>query len=163
MVGGAHVAERRRADQVLDRVVAEEGGEIGQLIRRLRAEYRFSLSQAAVLGRLDREGPGTTSGLAAAERVTPQSMARTVAELEAAGLLARRPDPGDRRQRLVELTGPGRAALAEERRRREGWLAEAMASGLSPAEQDILLEAVGLLRRLAQIDDPRGREGGAHA
>jgi DNA-binding MarR family transcriptional regulator len=136
---------------------------IGQLIRRLRAEYRFSLSQAAVLGRLDREGAGTTSRLAAAERVTPQSMARTVAELEAAGLVARRPDPGDRRQRLVELTARGRAALAEERRRREGWLAEAMTSGLTPPEQDLLLEAVGLLRRLAQMNDPRDREGAVDA
>jgi DNA-binding MarR family transcriptional regulator len=147
--------------------VAEAAAElrtaIGQLIRRLRAEYRFSLSQAAVLGRLDREGAATTSRLAAAERVTPQSIARTVAELEAAGLVARRPDPGDRRQRLVELTGPGRAALAEERRRREGWLAEAMTSGLTPSEQDLLLEAVGLLRRLAEMDDPRDHEGAAHA
>jgi DNA-binding MarR family transcriptional regulator len=129
---------------------------IGQLIRRLRAEYRFSLSQAAVLGRLDRGGPATTSALAAAERVKPQSMARTVAELEAAGLVARTADPDDRRQRLVDLTGPGRAALEEERRRREGWLAQAISTGLSEREQALLVEAVDLLRRLAQMgSDPR--------
>ena len=29
---------------------------LGQLVRRLRAEHRFSLAQASVLGRLDREG-----------------------------------------------------------------------------------------------------------
>ena len=39
-------------------------------------------------------GPQTTSALAAAERVRPQSMAQTIAELEAAGLVARRPRPG---------------------------------------------------------------------
>jgi DNA-binding MarR family transcriptional regulator len=127
---------------------------IGQLIRRLRAEYRFSLSQAAVLGRLDRGGPATTSALAAAERVKPQSMARTVAELEAAGLVARTADPGDRRQRLVDLTGPGRSALDEERRRREGWLAQAIAE-LSEREQALLVEAVDLLRRLAQTGSER--------
>ena len=30
---------------------------VGQLIRRLRSKHRFSISQAAVLGRLDRHGP----------------------------------------------------------------------------------------------------------
>jgi DNA-binding MarR family transcriptional regulator len=126
---------------------------IGQLIRRLRAEYRFPLSQAAVLGRLDREGPRTTSGLAAAERVTPQSMARTVAELEADGLVGRRADPSDARQRPVELTAAGRVALAEERARRDGWLAQAIARDLTPAEQAVLVGAVALLRRLAQTAD----------
>jgi DNA-binding MarR family transcriptional regulator len=128
---------------------------IGQLIRRLRAEYRFSLAQAAVLARLDREGALTTSRLAGAERVKPQSMARTVADLEAAGLLRRRPDPEDRRQRLVELTQAGQAALRESRRRREGWLAQAIATGFSAQEQRVLIDAVDLLRRLAAMEgDP---------
>src|SRR5579875_3525383 len=96
---------------------------LGRLMRRLRAEHRFSLSQAAVLGRLDREGAQSVSQLAAAERVRPQSMAQTVAELEAEGLLARR--------------------------QREGWLAQAIAA-LSPEEQRVLDEAVGLLRRLVE-------------
>jgi hypothetical protein len=51
---------------------------IGQLVRRLRAEHRFPISHASVLARLDREGPRTTSALAAAERVRPQSMAQTL-------------------------------------------------------------------------------------
>ena len=50
---------------------------LGQLVRRLRAEHRFPISQATVLSRLDREGAATTSALAAAERVRPQSMAHT--------------------------------------------------------------------------------------
>ena len=41
---------------------------LGHLIRRLRSEHRFSLSQGSVLGRLDREGPQSTSKLASAER-----------------------------------------------------------------------------------------------
>src|SRR6202035_4408229 len=80
---------------------------LGQLVRRLRAEHRFSLSQGAVLGRLDREGTSSIGELAVAERVRPQSMAQTVCDLEALGLIARRPDPGDRRRVLVELTESG--------------------------------------------------------
>ena len=80
---------------------------LGQLVRRLRAEYSFPVAQATVLSRLDREGPQTASALAAAERVRPQSMAQTLAELEAAGLIERRPDPGDRRSSQIELTEGG--------------------------------------------------------
>jgi DNA-binding MarR family transcriptional regulator len=124
---------------------------LGQLIRRLRAEHSFSLSQGVVLARLDREGPQTTSALATAERLRPQSMAQTVAELQVAGLVSRRPDPIDRRQVLIELTDEGRRTLADDRRRREGWLAQAMAEELTPDEQETLIRAVPLLRRLTQL------------
>jgi DNA-binding MarR family transcriptional regulator len=122
---------------------------LSQLIRRLRAEHQFPLSQGAVLGRLDREGPRSIGELAVAERVRPQSMAQTVAELEAEGLVERHADPDDRRRALVSLTGAGRAALRVDRRRREGWLAGAIAERLTDPEQAVLAEAVELLRRLA--------------
>jgi DNA-binding MarR family transcriptional regulator len=122
---------------------------IGQLVRRLRAEHRFSLSNGAVLGRLDRDGPMSTSDLAAAERVRPQSMAQTVTELKADGLIEGRPDPDDARRALLELTAEGRGTLEEDRRHREGWLIRAIAEGFSEREQEALARAVPLLRRLA--------------
>lgn len=122
---------------------------IGRLTRRLRAERSFSISHTAALGRLDREGPRTTSALALAERVKPQSMAQTLAELEGGGLITRRPDPGDRRQTLIELTALGRETLARERARSQGWLAEAIDEGLTPAERDVLAQALPLLLRIA--------------
>ncbi len=122
---------------------------LGQLVRRLRAEHRFSLAQGAVLGRLDRDGASSTSDLAAAERMRPQSMAQIVTELEADGLLSRRPDPGDGRRALIELTDQGRLTLEAERRQREGWLIRAMAESFSEEEQRALTRAVPLLRRLA--------------
>jgi DNA-binding MarR family transcriptional regulator len=121
---------------------------LGQLMRRLRAEHGFSLSQGAVLGRLDREGPSSVSALAAAERVRPQSMAQTVSDLELDELVDRTPDPTDGRRALVGLTDAGRSTLAAERLKREGWLAEAIAEGLSTEEREVLARAVPLLRRL---------------
>jgi DNA-binding MarR family transcriptional regulator len=132
------------------RVASELRVVLGQLVRRLRAEHRFPLAHGAVLGRLDREGPRSVSDLAVAERVRPQSMAQTVGDLEADGLVARRPDPGDRRRALVELTAQGREALEADRRHRVGWLARAIDDDLSPAEQAVLAESVELLRRLAE-------------
>jgi DNA-binding MarR family transcriptional regulator len=124
---------------------------LGHLIRRLRAQHHFSLSQGSVLGRLDREGPQCTSHLATAERVRPQSMGQTVAELEEQGLVERRSDPDDGRRTLIELTEAGRVELQEVRGRREGWLAEAIAEHLSDEERQALAEAVPLLGRLAEL------------
>jgi len=122
---------------------------LGQLIRRLRAEHRFSLAHGIVLGRLDREGAMSTSDLAGAERVRPQSMAQTVNELESDGLISRRPDPADGRRALLELTDEGRQTLAADRHQREGWLIQAITDGFSEQEQRALAQAVPLLMRLA--------------
>jgi DNA-binding MarR family transcriptional regulator len=124
---------------------------LGQLMRRLRAEHSFSLTQGAVLGRLDRDGPLGTVELAAAERVRPQSMGQTLAELEAQGLVVRRPHETDRRRTLIDLTDDGRRVLAEDRKRRIGWLAEAIDRELSAEEQETLDRAVALLARLAEL------------
>jgi DNA-binding MarR family transcriptional regulator len=132
-------------------LASELRGVLGHLIRRLRGQHRFSLSQGSVLGRLDREGPQSTSKLASAERVRPQSMGQTVGELESQGLVARRPDPADRRSALIELTEAGRAELGEDRARREGWLAEAIEENFSDEEREALEEAVRLLARLAEV------------
>jgi DNA-binding MarR family transcriptional regulator len=132
-------------------VASELRAVVGQLIRRLRARGSFPLSQGSVLGRLDREGPLSVSDLAHAERIRPQSMAQTVGDLELDGLVERRPDPGDRRRALVLLTDAGRAALAAERRRREGWLVKAIEE-LPPADQATVERAIVLLRRLADAE-----------
>jgi DNA-binding MarR family transcriptional regulator len=122
---------------------------IGQIVRRLRAEHGFSLAQGTVLGSLDRIGPQSISDLAAAARVRPQSMAQTVHELEATGLVERRPDPGDRRRAFVSLTAAGMERLTADRRHREGWLARVIAEDLSDDERAALRRAAPVLRRIA--------------
>lgn len=122
---------------------------LGQLMRRLRTQHRFSLSQGAVLGRLDRCGTTSIGDLALAEHVRPQSMTQTIAELEADALISRHSDPSDGRRTLIELTDRGRSTLEEDRRQRDGWLARTIAGDLSEREQQQLAEALALLRRLA--------------
>jgi DNA-binding MarR family transcriptional regulator len=124
---------------------------LGRLVRRLRREYTLPLSQATVLSRLDRKGPRTTSALAHDERVRPQSMAQTIADLVDEGLVERRPDPGDRRQTLIELTVLGRETLGLTRARRDDWLARAISDALSREEQEILARAIPLLGRIADL------------
>ena len=121
---------------------------LGRLIRRLRVEHRFPYTQGVVLGRLDREGPQSVSDLAASERVRPQSMAQTVGDLEADGLVVRRPDPDDGRRAVVSLTGAGRSELEADRRHREGWLVRAIEE-LPDEDRATVERAIVLLRRLA--------------
>ncbi|BCJ36509.1 MarR family transcriptional regulator [Actinocatenispora thailandica] len=124
-----------------------------RLVRRLRAERPasgLSLTRVNVLGRLDREGPATMSDLAAAEGITPQSMARTVGELVDAGLLTRRADPDDGRRQLLDVTPAARRLLAEDRSRRDSWLAVALTERLSAEERAMLRIAGRLLDRLAE-------------
>lgn len=122
---------------------------LGQLKRRLREQHRFSLSQGAVLGRLDREGTRSIGDLALAEHVRPQSMTQIVSDLEAERLIERHPDPDDGRRTLVALTEQGLSALEADRRQRDGWLARAIAEDLTAHEQQVLSEALVLLRRLS--------------
>jgi DNA-binding MarR family transcriptional regulator len=133
-------------------IASELRGVLGAVVRRLRRENRLPLSHGSVLARIDREGAQSVSDLALAERVRPQSMAQTVADLEASGLVARRPDPDDRRRAPVELTAAGHDALGRDRVHREGWMARVIAEDFSPAEQALLRDAAALLRRLAESE-----------
>ena len=123
---------------------------LGQLFRRLRSENRLPFAHGAVLARLERDGPSSASELAAAERVRPQSMAETVGDLEADGLVARAPHPTDKRRTLVSLTDSGRDTLNADRMLREGWLAQAISEHLSADERRTLAAALAVLRRLAE-------------
>lgn len=122
---------------------------IGELVRHLRTEDVLPQNQAGVLGRLVREGPHTTAELAERQRVRHQSMARTVALLVGAGLVRQEPHPSDGRKLVLHATDAGAEALFEQRRNREGRIAEAIERELTAAEQDLLRQAVPLLRRIS--------------
>ncbi|MFE3946401.1 MarR family winged helix-turn-helix transcriptional regulator [Streptomyces sp. NPDC059118] len=94
----------------------------------------MSLTTAATLSRLEREGPIRLTVLAAAEGLAQPSMTVLVQRLEAQGLASRVADPQDGRVRLVGITEAGRELLAE--RRRAG---DARVAGLLAAlpEQDV--------------------------
>jgi DNA-binding MarR family transcriptional regulator len=123
---------------------------IGQLMRRLRTEANpseLSWSQVATLARLDKLGWMTTADLARAESVKPQSMGATLADLEQDGLVQRRPHPTDGRQVLFALTAEGVEARRKRRIAKREWLLAAMAK-LAPAEQQTLIAAIALIKRL---------------
>ncbi|GAA0455133.1 MarR family transcriptional regulator [Paractinoplanes deccanensis] len=123
-----------------------------RLRRRLREVARLdelTPSQTSVLSRLDKGGPASSSDLAAAERVRPQSMAATIAAIEQAGLVTRTPDPADGRKQLISLSELGREKISVSRQAREEWMARALADDFTEEERQALIAALPLLDRLA--------------
>jgi DNA-binding MarR family transcriptional regulator len=125
---------------------------VARLTRRLRAERAstdLSLTQLGVLGTLTRRGPSTIGELAAAENVQPPSMTRTVNCLADQELVRREPHQTDRRQVVVHLSAEAERVLAEDRKRKDAWLARRLAE-LTPDERRLLRQVAPILERLAQ-------------
>lgn len=90
----------------------------------------------------------TTSAMARAEAMRPQSMGALLAALEAMGLTSGRPDPSDGRQTMISLTDSCRSLIEKGRAARQDWLTHTVETRLSPEEQKQLLSAMALLQRL---------------
>jgi DNA-binding MarR family transcriptional regulator len=119
--------------------------------RRLRQEAggELSPSQAAALASIARHGPLTPSELAARERIKRPTATRTLANLEEAGLVTRADDPRDRRSRLVSITPAGRRLIADQRERKDAYLARRLAQ-LNARERATLAGAVAVLERMLE-------------
>ena len=108
------------------------------------ARHGLTMWGYAVLSTLDRTAFRTQAALAEAINADKTRIIRTLDELQDDGYLERRPDPDDRRVRLLEITAKGRAvkdAVQDEiQRGEEQWLGE-----LSAEERRVFLRA---LRRM---------------
>ena len=125
------------------------------LSRRMRNQPpgdELSPSEAAVIGRLGREGPQTPGALARAEHVQPPSMSRILDRLEKRGLLRRDPMPGDRRQALISRTAAAEALVLRTREQRTRWLTDLL-STLRPDEIAAVERAAPILAELAEQPD----------
>lgn len=115
--------------------------------RPLLAAHGLSMWAYIVLSQLNRQPAGTQLALAEAIRYDKTRLIGLLDELERDGLIARTPDPKDRRARVVTLTDAGQArrtaAQADIRAMEEEFLAD-----LDPAERARLRQALaGLARR----------------
>jgi DNA-binding MarR family transcriptional regulator len=135
--------------------VEDLGLALGLLIRRMRAaapseSHDLSWTQKSVLVRLEKEGPTTTSELARAEGVKPQSMGTAIAALEEMGMVERKADPTDGRQMNIKLTDKGSSMRRTTRDASLAWLAQAIAK-LNKQEQATLFEAGEIIKRLVEL------------
>ncbi|WP_432984940.1 MarR family winged helix-turn-helix transcriptional regulator [Dactylosporangium sp. CA-233914] len=125
------------------------GRQVGRFIRlseRLFATLKWTeagrgLERPAyvLLNRIAVDGPFRLSALAVEVSLDLSTVSRQVTALESAGLVARLPDPSDKRASLVEVTDLGREVFAENRER---WLViwQELLAGWAPDERRLFAE-----------------------
>jgi len=100
-----------------------------------------------VLNALDQSPVRTQAALADAIGADKTRIIPTLDELQQKGYIERRPDPDDRRVRLLEITPSGRAVKnavqVDIQRGEERWLSE-----LTAQERDVFLRALERMNRL---------------
>ena len=113
---------------------------INRSAERTSADADYTRTQLSVLGTLVRLEHAGVGELAEAEGLNPTMLSRVVGKLEAAGLIIREADPGDRRAVRVRPTEAGQALHLRLRKRRNdlfsrelGALDERSAAQLSAA------------------------------
>lgn len=120
------------------------------LLRRARQEdplTGLSPARLSALSVIGFGGPRTVSELARAEQVAVPTISRIVAALVAEGLVERQEDAHDRRTIYLTATPKGMQVLREGQRRRTEQLGNLLAR-LTPAEQEILAQAISSMERM---------------
>ena len=109
------------------------------------APWEITPAQLRALRVLSHHGTQRMSELSEHLRIAARSATEVVDGLQGRGLVERRPDPGDRRATLVEVTEEGASVLAAIRAAR-GTEAERAFGKLSPADRDDLARILRELR-----------------
>jgi DNA-binding MarR family transcriptional regulator len=130
-------------------------GRLSRQLRRLygqgRSDQEPSFLELAILVRLQRTGPSSTTALATSERVTAQAVSAALAGLRRRRLVDLSSDQHDRRRSRVEVNDAGHRLLAEREQRLGDRLADVIAANFTAAELARLRAAVPLLERLADL------------
>jgi DNA-binding MarR family transcriptional regulator len=118
------------------------------------AQLGLTTRMWGALNVLDAEGETTQQFLGKCTGIDPSSMVATIDDLEARGLVERRPHPSDRRAHALHLTEQGREVLARGRRLARG----AQEDLLAPLDNEQRKNLHDLLLRLAVASAPERSE-----
>jgi DNA-binding MarR family transcriptional regulator len=109
----------------------------------------LSMARTKMLRRLQEQGPTRQNVLAADFELSPRSITDVVDGLERLGLAERRPDPVDRRAKLVAITDAGLAALEVSNVTRERLLTQIFGA-LTEDDRATLIRLLGRLDEATQ-------------
>ena len=123
--------------------------DVGRLLRtyadQKARQHGMTRAQWAVLLKLERYEGLNQSDLAEYLDIQPITLTRLVDRLCDSGLIERRPDPNDRRAKLLYLT-PAARPLLERISAQVEVLAEEVLAGLDPSAIDTVLSQLGIAR-----------------
>lgn len=126
---------------------------LGRLVRSLRHGHPSPVGAGALgaLSTVVRDGPLRASELAAREGVSPPSVSRMLAVLQAQGAVRRTVDPADSRASLIEATPSGRRLMSTGRSERIATLEQRMGR-LSAEQRQRVCDALSALETLGEAD-----------
>ncbi|MFC4294175.1 MarR family winged helix-turn-helix transcriptional regulator [Novosphingobium tardum] len=129
--------------------VAFLANDIGRLFRKrfdaASGQAGLTGPQWRLLGAIQRNPGANQIALANFLDVEPITAARMIDRLEKAGLVERRPDPGDRRAWCLHLTEAAQPQIAEARALAEKVIARSLA-GIDENDQALLRDLLGRMR-----------------
>lgn len=140
---------KRDADFETADAIAMASIRLTRTLRALTKTSALSGPEISALAVIVFGGPMAAKELAALEEVTPGAISRTVAALEAAGLVRRTADKEDARLKWIAATPRGEKLCREGHRNRLAPLAAQLA-GLPESERRLLRDAAALIGRLAE-------------
>jgi len=127
-----------------------------RLVRKLRklspADTPLSQSERSVLVLLEQNGELLSAELAVMEKITPQSMGQIINHLSALNLIDKKVSPTDKRKILLSISAQGAKMIQEVRNERDEWLSKALRQTCTPAEQQLLLQAIDSLNKLVDFE-----------
>jgi DNA-binding MarR family transcriptional regulator len=118
------------------------------LRRQTNNDSELSLTERSTMGSLYNHGELLSSALAQMEKVTTQSMSQIINHLYEQNYIHKTPSEEDKRKVLLSLTAEGRTLVEDSRQRKQEWLAHSLREKVSPAEKDLLMEALKIMTKL---------------
>jgi DNA-binding MarR family transcriptional regulator len=122
---------------------------IRALVRRFAVSERadvaccgVTVAQAAALEALGAEGPMRLGDLGRSLGITPSTLSRNLARLEASGLVAREADPGDARSARVGLSTRGRRAARAVAAQEEAFARQVL-ERIPASRRAVIVESLG--------------------
>ncbi len=152
-------------DEALSEAFWSVARQLREVSRQILAPWEITPAHLRALRVVRRHGTVRPSELADHLHITPRSATEVVDALESRGLARRRPDPGDRRATLVELTEPG-ASVLDSIRAARGTEAERAFGRLKPgrprSSRPHPPQAPGLTGQAASHREPREHRDDLH-
>jgi DNA-binding MarR family transcriptional regulator len=130
---------------------------VTRLFKKLRSKSTattgmLSLTERSVIGLLDRQKQMLPSELAAAEKITTQSMSQVLNHLLELGFITRKPSVDDKRKVHIALSPEGQKLLNKARNERDEWLNKALQETCTESEINMLRKSLVPLTRLVDFE-----------
>lgn len=139
-------------DRSLGFLLADAARMMRRRFERRSNPYGLSTAQWRLLVILGRDGPSSQSHLAETLDIEPISVSRLIDRMESAGWVERRPNPADRRAKIIVATARAGQMHSRIREISDQIYDDALAS-LSDAEREALRHALAMI--VTNLSDPQ--------